>query len=265
MRHTPPDRRPTKRQGASPRAPNRDAVTQREQGTPHAAPHWRSRERTPGHPATPVSRPALALPALALVCATLAACGASTTTVTVKSTPPDTSSTSTRTSTTSTTATAPPTSTQSTTTASSSTGETHTAPEPAFAEGQNKATPESAAAEVLKAHGYAPVDAAQYHPKQTLAVLIGTHTESGVADEQAFFFLDGRYIGTDAKEASASVQLVSQDETEVTLSYALYRPSDPTSSPSGGSAVVHFQLDDGRLQAVGQIPPARSASGLSRR
>lgn len=213
-----------------------------------------------------MSRLTAALLALALLCATLSACGSGTTTVTVRGAAPDTSSTSTHTSTTSTTAAAPPaTTTQSTASSATAPSETHTAPEPAFAEGQDKGTPETAAAEVLKAHGYVPVDASQYQPKQTLAVLIGRRSESSTYGEQAFFFLDGRYIGTDTKEASASVQLVSQSETEVTLAYPLYRPSDPLNAPSGGSAVVHFQLDDGKLQAAGQIPPARSTSGLSRR
>lgn len=203
--------------------------------------------------------------ALALVCSALAACGSGTTTVTVKGAPPaTTSTTTTHSSTSSTTATTPP-ATQSTTSGSTTTSQTHTAPEPAFTEGQAKSTPESAAAEVLNARGYVPVEAAQYHPQQTLTALIGRRSESSEYGEQAFFFLDGRYLGTDTKEASASVQLVSQDDTEVTLAYPLYHPSDPLTAPSGGRAIVHFQLNDGKLQALGQIPPVHSATGLSRR
>ncbi len=79
--------------------------------------------------------------------------------------------------------------------------------------------------------------------------------------QQAFFFVDGRYIGTDAKEPSASVKVVSQSDTEVTLAYPLYRHSDPLCCPGGGQATVHFVLDNGRLQALDPIPPASSTHG----
>ena len=208
-----------------------------------------------------------ALLALALAAA-LSACGSSTTTtVTAKGEPPPASSTP------STTKSAPS-STTATSTQTSSADEgarttpakTHTAPEPAFAEGEAKGSGASAAAALLRARGYTPVEPAQYHEAQTLGVLVGRRAASGGGSaEQAFFFLDGRYLGTDAKEPSASVQVLSQNDTEVTLAYALYRPGDPLGSPSGGRALVDFQLNDGKLQAIGQIPPVDSASAASRR
>jgi len=96
-------------------------------------------------------------------------------------------------------------------------------------------------------------------------VLVGTHTGSSDGyGQQAFFFLGGRYIGTDAKLPSATVAVVSQGDTEVTLAYPLYRPGDPLSSPSGGQRKVIFQLDNGHLTPLGAIPPASSSGGLSR-
>jgi hypothetical protein len=96
-------------------------------------------------------------------------------------------------------------------------------------------------------------------------VLVGTRT--GSADghgQQAFFFLGGLYLGTDTKEPSVSVNVVSQGDTEVTLAYPLYRSSDPLCCPSGGTATVRFQLDNGRLVPLDPIPPASSKTGLSR-
>jgi hypothetical protein len=117
----------------------------------------------------------------------------------------------------------------------------------------------------VRAHGYTPNNTAEYHPNQTLRVLIGTRTGSGDGyGQQAFFFVDGRYIGTDAKEPSATVKVVSQSDTQVTLAYPLYRSGDPLSSPSGGQATVTFQLNNGRLTPLDQIPPASSTNGLSR-
>jgi len=96
-------------------------------------------------------------------------------------------------------------------------------------------------------------------------VLIGTR--NGSTDgygQQAFFFVNGRYIGTDSKVPSATVSVVGQGETEVTLAYPLYRRGDPVSSPSGGQAKVTFQLNNGKLVPLSPIPPASSSSGLSR-
>jgi LppP/LprE lipoprotein len=144
---------------------------------------------------------------------------------------------------------------------------TRTATAPAFAEGEKGATPEGlpAALAVVRAHGYTASDTADYHPNQTLRVLVGTgsHTNDGYA-KQAFFFLDGRYLGTDASSPSAQIGVVSQNDTEVTLAYKLYRPNDPLCCPGGGQARVRFQLNNGRLIPLDPIPPVSSTTGTSR-
>jgi LppP/LprE lipoprotein len=152
-----------------------------------------------------------------------------------------------------------------------STSATRTAPSPAFVHtsaqsGEATANAQAgAAADIVTAHGYTPIDITEYHPDQTLRVLIGTRTGSAAEHTQhAFFFLDDRYIGTDTAQPSASIQVVSQSDTEVVLAYALYRPHDPLCCPSGGQATVRFQLNDGQLVPLGQIPPVSSATGLAR-
>jgi hypothetical protein len=200
---------------------------------------------------------ALAL-ALALGAATLlAACGSSTKTVTVSNAPPvsqTTTSPSTQTQTTSTQST--PTQTPSTPT-SSGTTTTRTAPEPAFTEQESKAEGASGAAADVRSRGYTPNDTSEYHSNQTLRVLVGTQTGSSNGyGQQAFFFVGGRYLGTDTKLPSATVKVVSQSDTEVTLAYPVYRQGDPLSSPSGGEARVTFQLNNGKLVPSGKIPPA---------
>lgn len=82
---------------------------------------------------------------------------------------------------------------------------------------------------------------------------------------QAFFFIAGSYIGTDASQPSASLKVVSQRATEVTLAYGLFRKSDPPCCASGGEAKVRFQLENGKLVALNPIPPVSSSTGLSRR
>jgi LppP/LprE lipoprotein len=197
---------------------------------------------------------------LLLALGLLAGCGSQTKTVTVASapsTPAGTTSTSTQ----STTATTPAT----TSTATTQTSPTRTAPEPSFAEQETHVEGASEAAALVRARGYTPVDTAEYHSDQTLRVLVGTKTGSGDGTgQQAFFFLDGRYLGTDTKEPSAHLKVVSQGDTEVAIAYPLYRSGDPLCCPGGGQKVVHFALNDGKLAALDPIPPANSSTGLSR-
>ncbi|HUH81354.1 MAG TPA: LppP/LprE family lipoprotein [Solirubrobacteraceae bacterium] len=142
---------------------------------------------------------------------------------------------------------------------------TRTATEPQFDQSQSSSQEAEQAAAVVRTRGYTADDLSEYHPQQTLRALVGTR--SGSADgygQQVFFFVDGRFIGTDTKEPSASLKVVSQGDTEAVVAYRLYRPGDPLSSPSGGQAVVHFQLNNGRLVALGTIPPVHSGTGASR-
>jgi hypothetical protein len=200
----------------------------------------------------------------------LGGCGSQSDDASVTSTPaasaPTTASTTTNTRSTPTTTTAQ-TNTGSEAPASAAGGTTtpagtHTAPEPAFTEHEAHTEGLEQAVGELQTRGYTASDTSQYHPEQTLRVLVGANSAAG---EQAFFFVDGRYIGTDTKEPSASVDVISQSDTEVALSYSLYRPGDASSSPSGGQATVHFALDDGKLTALDPIPPASSSTGPSRR
>jgi hypothetical protein len=207
------------------------------------------------------------LPTIAVLgAALLAGCGSQTKTVSISSAPPGATAT--------TAASAPTTTpTQSTgttaTTAPPSTGTstTRTAPEPSFAEGESAGKEGSLAAAVatVRAHGFTPADTSEYHSSQALRVLVATRTGSGDGyGQQAFFFLDGHYLGTDTKEPSAKLKVVSQNDGEVAIAYPLYRRNDPLCCPGGGQRVVHFVLDNGKLQALDPIPPASGYASLSR-
>jgi hypothetical protein len=201
------------------------------------------------------------LPAALLAVGLLAGCGSQTKTVTVSSAPLTPTATAKTTSTPSTTSSTPSTSTPTT-----STSATRTAPEPSFAEQEAKPVEgATAAAAVLRARGYTADNASEYHQGQTLRVLVGTRTGSGDGfGQQAFFFIDGHYLGTDTKEPSAKLKVLSQSDTEVAIAYPLYRSSDPLCCPGGGQRVVHFALNNGKLTALDPIPPANSSKGLSR-
>jgi hypothetical protein len=198
--------------------------------------------------------------------ALLAGCGGGTKTVDASTPLPEgTTSTSAPRASTTTSTTATSTTPTSTTTAppsesggTASPSTTRTATAPAFTHGGGTGTTTTgesaeglgAAEAVVQAKGFTVDAASDYHPNQTLRVLIGTRTSSAEGNgEQAFFFVDGRYIGTDAKQPSASVHVVGQGDTEVTLAYAL---------SGGGQATVRFQLNNGKLVPLEAIPSASS-------
>ena len=206
--------------------------------------------------------------------ALLGGCGGSTKTVSITATPTASGATGTPTGPTAPATTSTGTTPTATTNAGGSSGgtpaspSTRTATAPAFAEKENSATGEgglASARAVLHAHGYTAGETSDYHPNQTLRVLVGTgsHSNDGY-DKQAFFFVDGRYLGTDASRPSAQISVVSQSDTEITLAYQLYRPNDPLCCPGGGTAHVRFQLNNGRLVPLDPIPPVSSSSGTSR-
>jgi hypothetical protein len=141
---------------------------------------------------------------------------------------------------------------------------TRTATEPAFTSQPSSAEGLSAAIATVRAHGFQVANTSDYHPSQTLRVLIGTGTGSS-SPHRAFFFVTGRYIGTDASDPSGMLQVVAQSDTEVTLAYSLYRPGDSSCCPGGGQARVRFQLNNGRLVALDPIPPVSSGTSSSRR
>jgi hypothetical protein len=205
-----------------------------------------------------------ALPVIMLVLLALAGCGESTKTVSVANTPAPTS-TSATTASSSTSITASSTSVTSLTNTSTSAARTASAPaftHPSDATASQAAT---AAAAVVHAHGYTANDSSQYHPKQTLGVLVGTRSGSGDGyGQQAFFFVNGRYLGTDSSQPSATLRVVSQSDTQITLAYPLYKSHDALCCPSGGEARVTFQLNDGKLTPMQPIPPSTSGGGLSR-
>jgi hypothetical protein len=203
------------------------------------------------------------LPLAALAAAAFAGCGSGTKTVSVSEAPPTTGTTATTDSSPK-TATTP----QPRTATTGATSSTRTAPEPSFTESGGTSSGSGtlpAAVATVRSHGYTPVDTSEYHPNQTLRVLVGTRTGSGDGyGQQAFFFLDGRYLGTDTKEPSAKLKVVSQGDTEVAIAYPLYRRHDPLCCPGGGQRTVHFVLDNGKLQPLDPIPPASGYANLSR-
>ncbi len=191
--------------------------------------------------------------------ALLSACGSgSTKTVSVANTTPlvaPSAATTTATNTTS-AATASGASQSSATTTTSASGTARTQSAPGFV--QTTTSGATGPAAVVVAHGYAPASPSTYNPQNTLQVIIATN-QLGL--EKAFFFVNGRYIGTDTSAASNSISLVGQSDTEVTLGYALMHPD----GSSAGTARVSYALNNGMLSPLDPIPSANPTAPVSRR
>lgn len=110
------------------------------------------------------------------------------------------------------------------------------------------------------AQGYRPDDASEYDSSHTLRVLVATRANSGDGyAKRAFFFVGGRYLGTDTSDDSAQIRVENQSDTTVTLAYALYGRNDALCCP-GGTATVRYQWNGSRLAPLDPIPP-RSRRG----
>jgi len=133
------------------------------------------------------------------------------------------------------------------------------APESAGGSGQGSAL--SAAEKTVQSKGYAPTVTFGYDPKNTLGVIIASGPQKQM---QAFFFVNGRYIGTDTKDPSAGITLLGHDDTSATLGYAVYGPNDNLCCPVK-TVKVTYALDNGKLEPQNDIPSASPDAPLSRR
>jgi hypothetical protein len=122
------------------------------------------------------------------------------------------------------------------------------------------------AVSTVRAKGYDVEDTGTYDESARLSVLIGVL--KGSADgtaQKAFFFADGRFIGTDTADQSANIQVATQSDDTIGLRYALYNKKDPQCCPTDGAVVVDFHWDGSSLKPLQAIPPSSYSVSGSRR
>jgi hypothetical protein len=197
-------------------------------------------------------KPTRILGALLALPPILAACGSSpraTTVVTVTVPAPATATTGT---TTTPTASSTVTTTTKTVTTTAPPSSTRTETAPAFAgTGGTPAGDLGVAVAKLRSLGFSPLSTATYDPNQTLRVLIGAKAAGA---QQAFFFDGAKFLGTDAAATSGAISVAGHGDTDVTLRYGIYNPTDRLCCPSGPPQTVRFVLDSGHLVAQNPIP-----------
>lgn len=122
-----------------------------------------------------------------------------------------------------------------------------------------------AAVATVSEQGFQPTDTSTYDPSHTLSVLIGSQPGASAAPAQAFFFVDGQFVGTDASDPSQLVEVAYSTDTETALTYTLFDKKDAACCPSGGTATVRFTWNGSSLQPLDPIPPSDPEVNGSRR
>jgi hypothetical protein len=117
---------------------------------------------------------------------------------------------------------------------------------------------------VVNGRGYQVEKPGDYEPTHTLRVLIGTKKGSEGHNQRAFFFVGGRFLGTDTSDDSAGIQVAHKQPTVVTLTYQLFRPGDPLCCPTGGQTDVRYSWNGQKLTPLDPIPSSSAKADPSR-
>ena len=110
----------------------------------------------------------------------------------------------------------------------------------------------AAAVATLGELGYRPVTLRVYQPDHVLRVLIG----KGEGGRRAFFFNGATYLGNDAADDSAAVEVVRAGNRSVALAYRLFAEGDRPCCPTGAKVRVLFRWDGKNLAPQTAIPPS---------
>jgi hypothetical protein len=80
-------------------------------------------------------------------------------------------------------------------------------------------------------------------------------------DQHIWFFLRGRFIGTDARDASKEIIGIWRDDRTIAFMYVLYRSSDANCCPTAGGRIVRFRWTGRRVVALDRLPPPVGRAG----
>jgi hypothetical protein len=81
-------------------------------------------------------------------------------------------------------------------------------------------------------------------------------------DQRIWFFVGGRFLGTDAAKSSHYIIGLWRDDRRIAFLYVLYRQSDPECCPTGGGAIVRFRWTGSRVARLDRLPARAFAPGI---
>lgn len=93
-----------------------------------------------------------------------------------------------------------------------------------------------------------------WDPAAPLNVIVAGYTGGASGPIKAFFFGDGKYLGTDTTEGSNGARATRVSGSEIVIQYPIYSAGDPLCCPSG-SDDVRFSWTGGQLEVLDPIPP----------
>ena len=91
--------------------------------------------------------------------------------------------------------------------------------------------------------------------RSPLNVIVASYTGGASGPVKAFFFGDGKYLGTDTPDGSAGERARRLNDNEIVIQYPLYNAGDPECCPGGGTDDVRFNWTGRQLETLDPIPP----------
>jgi hypothetical protein len=76
-------------------------------------------------------------------------------------------------------------------------------------------------------------------------------------DRHVWFFVSGRFVGTDASHSSPEIFGLWRTADTLAFMYVLYRPRDPNCCATGGGKIVRFRWTGGRVEPLDHVPSRR--------
>jgi hypothetical protein len=103
------------------------------------------------------------------------------------------------------------------------------------------------------------ISAGMWTPGSKFNALYGNCRAGDGRDQHVWFFLGGRFIGSDTRKLFSSKEIfgVWRGDTVIAFMYVLYRASDPNCCPTGGGKIVRFRLHSGHVVRLDPLPKNR--------
>jgi eukaryotic-like serine/threonine-protein kinase len=136
-------------------------------------------------------------------------------------------------------------------------GKASSAPPSARVQSADVSGTEVSAESYVFKQGYAPEQsyALPWNPAAPLNVIVAGYTGGASGPIKAFFFGDGKYLGTDTTGGSGGAVARRVSGSEIVIKYPIYYAGDPACCPSG-TQDVRFSWAGGQLEALDPIPPS---------
>jgi hypothetical protein len=99
-----------------------------------------------------------------------------------------------------------------------------------------------------------------WNPSLSFNALYGNCRAVDDRDQHIWFFVNGRFVGTDSATSSREIVGLWRDSDTIAFLYVLYRRTDGNCCPTGGGRIVRFRWNGTKVRALDRIPPDQSVA-----